>query len=216
MKRTNSSYGLSSPLAYRYISVDGFARVFWFTNIYIEMWCARGQHTFVVVTYAGCWHLHSFCYCRCGSCITTYFNIMFFLLLCCYFRLLDVHSFCLFQRRFSPFSRHFVFFSTNLFFLLLLFCFTLYNVGFSIFFLCCSCNSFFLLSFRHFFYLIFFFISLHFSLVFFLWKTVSKVTLLCVWLSRQMLFVTFHNFNFFSTSKTSMYIICIWVDYSIF
>lgn len=67
-------------------SVWASARVFWFTNMYIEMRNARGQHTFVVVTWcrllASTQLLLLFCcHCRCGSCITTYFNIMFFLLL---------------------------------------------------------------------------------------------------------------------------------------
>lgn len=135
--------------------------------------------------WAGCWHLHSFCYCchcRCGSCITTYFNIMFFLLLAVIFD-------CWMCIR-SPFSTvffailpsfHFVFFSTNLFFLLLLFCFTLYNVGFlSIFLL--YFFFFFVVFVVVFFYIYIFVFFLHFSASHWLWLAINDVAV-CVAIS---------------------------------
>lgn len=112
--------------------MDPLALILVYKYLYRNARCPRTTHLLLLLMPAvGIYTASAICcHCRCGSCVTTYFNIMFFFIVVLLFSIAGCAFVCLFQRRFSPFSRHFVFFSTNLFFLLLLFCFTLYNVGF--------------------------------------------------------------------------------------
>lgn len=79
--------------------MDPLALILVYKYLYRNERCPRTTHLLLLLMPAvGIYTASAICcHCRCGSCVTTYFNIVFFLLLCCYFRLLDVHSFAFFN-----------------------------------------------------------------------------------------------------------------------